>query len=153
MDPSKIKEVADWPVPRNSMEICQFLGFTGYYQYFITNYSKIAQPLLDLTKKSINWEWNELQMFEKLKTCMCAHPVLAQLNFDKQFYLQTDALDYGMGAVLLQKGEATAITSLTLQKTKLHPITYYSATFLPAERDYNIYKRELLAMMKPLAHW
>jgi len=42
MDPSKIKGVADWPVPRNPMEIHQFLGFTGYYQYFIPNYSKIA---------------------------------------------------------------------------------------------------------------
>ncbi len=30
---------------------------------------------------------------------------------------------------------------------------YYSAMFLPAERNYDIYERELLAMMKALAHW
>jgi len=42
MDPSKIKGVADCPIPTNPMEIRQFLGFTGYYQYFIPNYSKIA---------------------------------------------------------------------------------------------------------------
>ena len=38
-------------------------------------------------------------------------------------------------------------------KPKLHPLAYYSATFLPAERNYDIYERELLAMMKALAHW
>jgi hypothetical protein len=42
MDPGKLKGIADWPVPRNLTEVWQFLGFTGYYQYFIPNYSKIA---------------------------------------------------------------------------------------------------------------
>jgi len=85
IDPSKIKGVADWPVPRNPMEIHQFLGFTGYYQYFIPNYSKIARPLLDLMKKAVNWDWGKPQMqaFEELKTHMCACPVLAQPDFNK----------------------------------------------------------------------
>ncbi len=38
-------------------------------------------------------------------------------------------------------------------KPKLHPIAYYSTTFTPTEHNYDIYKRELLAMMKALAHW
>ena len=42
MDPKKIKGVAEWKTPTNPTEICQFLGFTGYYCYFIPNYSKIA---------------------------------------------------------------------------------------------------------------
>jgi len=57
-----------------------------------------------------------------------------------------------MGAILLQEGEAT--TSQTkAHKPKLHPIAYYSATFIPAERNYNIYKRELLAVIKSLTYW
>src|SRR5216684_4479390 len=51
MDPKKIQGVADWSPPTTVTEIRQFLGFTGYYRYFIPNYSKIARPLLDLTKK------------------------------------------------------------------------------------------------------
>jgi hypothetical protein len=93
-----------------------------------------------------------MQAFEELKTCMCACPVLAQPNFNKQFYLQTDALAYGVGAILSQEGEATTSQTKT-HKPKLHPIAYYSATFIPAERNYDIYKRELLAVMKSLAHW
>jgi len=102
MDLSKIKGVADWPVPRNPIKIHQFLGFTGYYQYFIPNYSKIVRPFLDLTRKAVNWDWGKLQMwaFEELKTCICARPVLTQPDFNKQFYLQMDASVYGVGAVL-----------------------------------------------------
>src|SRR6266446_5937189 len=51
MDPKKLKGIADWPIPHNPTEIRKFLGFTGYYRYFVQGYSKIARPLLDLTKK------------------------------------------------------------------------------------------------------
>ena len=42
MDPKKLKGVADWPTPKNPTNVRQFLGFTGYYRYFVPNYSKIA---------------------------------------------------------------------------------------------------------------
>src|SRR5882672_528364 len=51
MDPTKVKGVADWPPPRNPTDVRSFLGFTGFYRYFIPNYSRVARPLLDLTKK------------------------------------------------------------------------------------------------------
>jgi len=84
---------------------------------------------------------------------MCAAPVLSQPNFEKKFYLQVDALGFGVGAVLLQEGEHTTPTLLKRQKPILHPVAYYSATFTPTERNYNIYEWELLAVMKSLQHW
>ena len=62
-----------------------------------------------------------------------------------------DASAYGMGAVLLQEGETTPSLA-THKKPVLHPIAYFSATFTPTEWNYDIYERELLAMMKALAH-
>jgi hypothetical protein len=132
-------------------DVRAFLGFTGYYRYFIQGYSQIARPLIDLTKKSEKWNWGPAQFkaFETLKMKLCMALVLRQPNFSKKFFLQTDALSYGLGAVLSQEGE--------LEKAKgkpiLHPIAYYSATFTPTERNYDIYERELLAVMKSLAHW
>ena len=142
----------DWPIPKTPTDIQKFLGFTGYYQYFVQGYSKIACPLLDLTKKAIIWEWGKWQhkAFEELKTCMCSWPILTQPNFEKPFFLQTDTLAYGVGAILLQEGEHHAIAS---QKPKLHPIAYYPATFTPTKQNYNIYEWELLAIMKALTHW
>ena len=155
MDPSKLKGVADWPKLKTPTEIRQFLGFTGYYRYFIPKYSEIARPLLDLTKKNIVWKWEERQQqaFEELKRRMCQGPVLQQPDFGKKFYLQADASLYGVGAILSQEGKHLTPTLAKQQKPILHPIAYYSATFTQIERNYDIYERELLAVMKALAHW
>ncbi len=78
---------------------------------------------------------------------MCEKPVLSQPNFEKTFYLQTDASAYGMGAILLQEGETTN------SKPKCHPIAYYSATFTPTKQRYDIYECEFLAVIKALENW
>ena len=82
---------------------------------------------------------------------MCHSPVLVQPDFEKRFYFQTDALAYGMGAILLQQGEKSQSLSRH-RKPTLHPTGYYSATFIPTERNYNISEKELLAVMKFLGH-
>ena len=80
---------------------------------------------------------------------MCSRPILRQPDYTKQFLLATDASAYGVGAVLLQEGEIHPRT----KKPTQHPIAYYSATFTPTERNYDIYERELLAVLKALQHW
>lgn len=153
MDPSKITVVKTWPVPTNPTEVWAYLGFTGYYRYFMEGYSAIARPLLNLTKKGAVWHWGpeEQLVFETLQRCMCNKPVLQQPNFNKRIYLQTDTSAYGLGAVLSQEGGTQSSTTST--KPALHPVAYYSATFTPTEQNYDIYEWELLAVMKSLAHW
>jgi len=152
MDLTKIKGMAEWPFPRNPTDVRSFLGFTGFYCYFIPNYSHVALPLLDLTKKATPWIWTEAQMkaFKTLKMLMCTKPVLTQLQYNKPFVLHTDALAYGVGAILLQEGDTNPPKP---SKPHLHPIAYYSAMFTPTERNYNIYEQELLAVIKALQHW
>jgi len=152
IDPTKIKGVAEWPYPRNPTDVRFFLGFTGFYQYFIPNYSRVARPLLDLTKKATPWIWTETQMkaFETLKMLMCSKPVLTQPQYDKPFVVHTDASTYGVGAILLQEGE---INPQKPSKPHLHPIAYYSVMFTSTERNYDIYERELLAVIKALQNW
>ena len=135
MDPFKLKGIADWVTPQNPTDIRKFLGFTGYYRYFVPNYSKIARPLLDLTKKATPWLWEPKHKwaFEELKTRMCATPVLSQPDFERKFFLQVDASGFGVGAVLSQESEHTTPTLLKQQKPTLHPVAYYSATFTPTE--------------------
>ena len=115
MDPKKLKGVTDYPKPLNPTDIRAFLRLCGYYQYFIQQFSEIARPLLDLTKKSEKWHWDEPQLkaFETLKSWMCAAPVLKQPNFEKKFYLQTDTSAYGVGAVLSQEGEIPTTSTLS----------------------------------------
>ena len=151
MDPAKVKGVADWPPLLNVKDVQAFLGFTGFYRYFIPNYSKIARPLIDLTKKATPFYWEPLQVkvFKTLKSIMCSKPILRQPDYKAPFFLATDASAYGVGAVLSQEGGTNPRT----QKPAQHPIAYYSSTFIPAERNYDIYERELLAVLKSLEHW
>jgi hypothetical protein len=158
MDPKKLMAVANYPTPTTMMDVCAFLELTGYYQYFIKGYSQIAQPLLDLMKKAEVWHWDKAQdrASMDLKTCMCKAPVLTQPDFNRKFYVQMDASGYSMGAILSQEGGSDMLT-LALEKLKmklvLHPITYYSTTFTPTQRNCNVYDRELLAIMMALNHW
>ena len=82
---------------------------------------------------------------------MCKKPVLCQLDFTKPFHLHTDALAYGVGAILLQEGESSPTTPS--MKPKLHPVAYYSAMFTEIEWNYDIYDQELLAIIKAITHW
>jgi RNase H-like domain found in reverse transcriptase/Reverse transcriptase (RNA-dependent DNA polymerase)/Chromo (CHRromatin Organisation MOdifier) domain len=150
MDDVKVEKVRKWLPPSNVTEVQKFLGFTGYYRYFIKDYSKIAKPLLLLTHNTTPWHWNDEQQqaFEKLRDLMCQQPVLKQPDFTKPFAVFTDASAYGVGAILSQEGGPNA-----QNRTKHHPIAYYSATFTETERNYNVYDRELLAIMKAITHW
>ena len=80
---------------------------------------------------------------------MCAKPILRQLDYTKAFFLATNASTYSVGTVLLQEGEL----NLQTQKPMLCPVTYYSNTFTPMERNYDIYEREFLGVLKALKHF
>ena len=84
---------------------------------------------------------------------MCIGPVLYQPDFNKRFYLQANTSLYGVGAVFSQEGNHITPTLAKQHKIILHLIAYYSAIFTQTERNYDIYERELLAVMKALTHW
>jgi len=112
MEQLKVDRVRGWTPPRNVQEVHKFLGFMGYYRYFIQGYSQIARPLLDLTKQVTSWHWDdkEQQAFEELWDKMVSKPILQQPNFNKMFYLQMDALKYGVGAILSQDRGTKGVT-------------------------------------------
>ena len=85
-----------------------------------------------------------MHAFKHLKSLMCTKPILQQPNYTKAFFLATDASAYSMGTVLSQEGELNPRT----QKPMLCPIAYYSSMFTPTERNYNIYEREFLGVLK-----
>ncbi len=83
---------------------------------------------------------------------MCTRPILQQPNFTKRFFVQMDASNHGVGTILSQKGEELADLTKEMMP-RLHPITFYLATFTPTQQKYDIYKKELYAVLKALEHW
>jgi len=61
VDPTKIKAIQEWPVPKTIGDIRSFHGLTSFYRRFVLNFSTIASPLNELVKKDISFEWGERQ--------------------------------------------------------------------------------------------
>jgi hypothetical protein len=78
MEQAKVDKVKEWKTPTNIKEVHKFLGFTGYYRYFIQDYSKYTRLLIELTRKETVWQWKEKeqQVFKFLQDKMCLKPVL-----------------------------------------------------------------------------
>ena len=112
---------------------------------FYQGFASIAKLLNALTHKDTTWHWTDehQKAFEALKACVLNEPILAHPELDKQFELEVDASRFAVGTVLLQKKE----------DGKRHPVGYYSSTLNEAERNYDIYDQELLAIVKSLKHW
>ncbi|KAL0402355.1 UNVERIFIED_CONTAM: Transposon Ty3-G Gag-Pol polyprotein [Sesamum latifolium] len=68
-DPSKVKAVMEWRIPKNATEVRSFLGLAGYYRRFVEGFSIIAGPLTKLLRKGVAFQWTEQcqQSFDELK--------------------------------------------------------------------------------------
>src|ERR1700742_1151806 len=89
MEEDKVAKVKEWKEPTNVKEVRRFLKFTGHYRYFIYNYSAIARPLLELTRKASDCHWNPEQQhaFETLRNKIYEQPFLRQPDFTKTFFV------------------------------------------------------------------
>jgi hypothetical protein len=92
------------------------LGLAGYYRRFVNNFGIIARPLNDLLKKGTQFLWTSVteHAFQLLKLALVSAPVIALPNFNEPFVVETDASDYGIGAVLQQQGHPLAYVSKAL---------------------------------------
>jgi hypothetical protein len=115
------------------------LGFTGYYRKFGQHYGIIAKPLTSLLKKKqFLWDATAQTAFEQLKKAMSTTPVLGLPNFSKQFILETDACDTGIGAVLIQDNK---------------PVAYVSKALAVKHQQLSIYEKEFLALIMAVEKW
>ena len=137
---SKVQKILKVEKPKNKKQMRSFLGLIGYYQKFIPNFSAIAAPLTDLTKKGAknHLEWNEpaIRAFERLKDLMSQAPILKLPNLNEKFIVRTDASGTGVGAVMLQEYDG-----------KLFPIRYLSRKLKPRETRYPVVEQECLAIV------
>ena len=106
IDPDKMKAVTEWPVPfRNVTEVQSFLGLVGYYRKFIPHFSHLARYLNALTHKNVDFKWtNEhTDAVKSLKNAIVSPDCLVIFDSSLSTTLTTDACDYALGAMLMQK--------------------------------------------------
>jgi len=129
MKPDKIKAVKEFPRPRNSKNIKQFLDLAGYYRHFISNFAKIAKPLTNLLRKNEKFIWSETQdeAFANLRDSLCAELLLQYPDFTKPFLIATDTSGYAIDGILSQGHIGKNLS-----------VTYTSRLLAKADRNYSM---------------
>ena len=139
-----LESIAQCPPPDTYTKVKSFMGLVGHHRCFIKGFVKIAAPLYDLTsgdnkdKKSehIDLSPEAREAFNRLKAACLQASILAFLDFNKPFLLETDASGRGLGAVLSQKQAYGWY----------HPIAYASHVMNETEQRYHSNKQEFLTL-------
>ncbi|TYK19408.1 ty3-gypsy retrotransposon protein [Cucumis melo var. makuwa] len=140
VDPAKIEAITNWPRPSTVNEVRSFLGLVDYYKRFVKDFSRIASPLTQLTRKGTPFIWSPTykSSFQELKKKLVTAPVLTMPDGSGSFMIYSDASNKGLGCVLMQQGKVVAFASRQL---KSH------------EQNYPTHDLELVAVVFALKIW
>ena len=145
MDPKKIETIKNWNTPENLKDVQAFIGFANFYRRFVKSFSKIAAPLTAMSKKITPFVWTEecAKAFKILKDVFSSDTILIHFDPDKESIVETDSSDYVSAGVLSQY-EVEGV---------LKPVAFFSKRLSPAECNYEIYDKELLAIIRAFEEW
>lgn len=137
-DPDKVSAILNIPVPKTVKEVRRFLGVASWYRRFIPNFASLVSPICNLLRKGSSFVWSGKceSAFETIKEYLVSSPVINCPDFDRPFMIQTDASDYGLGAVLTQNfpdGE--------------HVVSFISRSLTKSERKFSATEKECLAVL------
>ena len=139
LDRTKLAPLFATKTPKNVKDIQSFLGVCNWFRDFIPQYAETALPLIELTKKTVPWQWTPLEqssviiLLHRIATAPC----LRYFDPSLPTILHTDASLYGIGGWLGQE-----------HSDGLHPVLFWSRRLIPAETNYPTHERELLALVK-----
>lgn len=150
MDPAKVDAIRTWETPKTLKQLQAFLGFCNFYRRFIRNYSSLTSPLTKLTRTEFSktaFPWAPGSppdlAFHKLRAAFTQDLMLLHFDPDKETWVETDASDWVYAAVLSQKDRHGV----------LRPVAFMSKKMIPAECNYDIYDKELLAIVRAFEEW
>jgi len=144
---ARTKKVLSWPRPKNLKEVRGFLGLCGTVRIWIQDYSLIAKPLVDLTRKGAEfvWELAQEKAFKHLKRLVTSAPALKPIDYqsDRPIYLSVDSSIHGIGFILSQEDETG----------RRAPARYGSLPLKKEETEYGQSKLELFGLLRALRHY
>lgn len=138
VDPGKVDAILNFARPQSVKDVKRFVGMTSWYRRFVPNFATIVGPLTNLTRKNKKFVWSDEteESFVTLKSKLVEAPILCCPDFDLPFNIQTDASNFGLGAVLTQDyqdGEKV--------------VAYASRSLTKNERNYSATEKECLAVI------
>ena len=145
MDPKKVEAVQNWETPTCIRDVQAFIEFANFYQRFIKAFSNVIRPMIAIIKKNTTFHWTPKcqKFFELLKERFTTAPILAYFDFKKECILETNSSDNLSAEIFSQYGNDGL----------LHPVTFFFCKHSPRKINYEIYDKELLAIIKSFEKW
>jgi len=148
MDPDKAKANVDWSRPMIVKEVQRLLGLWNFYRRFVPQYTAIVAPITDLLRgktKDITWGDAQEAAFLKIPVIFTSGKTTILRHYDpnRPALVETDASDFAIAAILLQKFE----------NGKLHPVSFISRKQSAPELNYDVFDNEMLAIVVSLRKW
>ncbi|KAI0995440.1 hypothetical protein K3495_g12738 [Podosphaera aphanis] len=132
-------------ISTTGINVQEFLGFANFYRRFIKNFSEIVRPLVSLTQKDVNFIWLDAcqQAFQSLQKSFTSAPVLRHFDASREVFVEADSSDFVSAGILSRMDN----------NGELHPVAFMSKKLENAECNYEIYDKELLAIVPCLEGW
>jgi hypothetical protein len=145
MDPMKVTTIQEWPTLINVKDVQSCLGFANFYRHFIRGYSAIVVCLTHVTIRNTTFVWDTActDSFATLKHAYTTTPILHHFDYDREAIIETDASDYVSASILSQYHNEGI----------LHPVAFFSKKHSLAECNYEIYNKELMAIVRAFEEW
>jgi hypothetical protein len=137
---AKVLAIRKMKSPTNLTELRTVLGFLNYYRAYVVNYSALAKPLTDLTRKDAPFDWTPQceEALQALKDELCTEgKALRRVDPTKEITVYTDWCNKGIGAVLSQTDDSGQDCLCVAISRSLNT----------HERKYEPYKGEMLAVV------
>jgi transposase InsO family protein len=144
ISPPKLIAIQEWPLPRNGKQLASFLGLITFVRQHVRHFSDLTAEFdtLKRCKGDIEWTSTRIDQFNLIRKAIAHAPLLHFPDFNKPFYLATDASCVGIGGVLYQPSEE--------DKEDIHShniVAICSKKLNETQRRYSTYKKELWAIV------
>jgi hypothetical protein len=145
MDPEKVTAILGWEAPKSMKGVQSFIGFANFYRKFIKDFSEIIRPMMALVRKDTPFQWDDDadRAFVRLKKMFTTAPILVLFDHERETVMEVDASKWCVGGTLYQVDDEGV----------LHPCAFFSKKNSPAECNYEIHDKEMLAIVRCLEEW
>ena len=135
----KVEAIKQAPRPENLTQLRAFLGMINYHGKFIRNLSSILQPLNQLLQGNQEFKWSPRceEAFKKAKDSLSSSNVLVHYDPSLPVILESDASQYGIGAVIFHR----------FPNGDERPIAYASRSLNSSEKNYSQIEKEGLTII------
>lgn len=157
-DPDRLQGLRDMQMPFTVKAVQTFVGLANYYAPYVSGLAELLIPFNDFVKarkanSATKMPAENADLFERVKTAILEARPLAIPDVSQPFFIRTDASDYALGGVIMQReldDKGRPIPLPDGSGFRMLPIAYVSRRFTDAQVRWSTPEKECFAIVYTL---